>query len=112
MVKSAVWLNRLRGEMRGDALHDHVAAEDHIIHANGNVAGTVPGQVIKLQGTKSHIRVLVSEIHGGGLINKVRKTVDAEDLLARLFRESGLGEEGGKAPPEQRQPGLVVGDGL
>jgi hypothetical protein len=77
--------------MRRYSLHDHVAAEDYVIQADRNVTGTMPRQMDKLKLAESHVHGFVSEIHGNRLVDGFGKTINAQKLIARLFRETGVG---------------------
>src|SRR6185436_17261586 len=59
-----------------------------------------------------HIYCFVGKIYGDRSIDGIRKTIDADDLLTRLLRESGLFKERGKAPSDPCQAGFMMRDCL
>ena len=98
--------------MRRDTFHNHVAAKDHIIQADRNMTGTVPGQMDQLEGADPHTYSFVGEVYGDGMIDRLRKSINAEDLVTRLFSESRVGQEGSETPTKQGQSSFVIRHGL
>src|SRR5690349_18207703 len=98
--------------MRSNSFNDHIATEDGVVHADGNVTCRMPGQMDEFEWTELHSMGLIGEINGSGLVDGFAKTVEAEDMFAPLFRESCVAEERSKTTPNQREPGFMMRDRL
>src|SRR5215210_2598514 len=98
--------------MRRDSFHDHIAAKNKIIQADGNMTGTMPRQMDQLEGADPHINLFICEINRNRMIDGFRKAVNAEELVTRLCNKTSLSQERSEAPTDQCQFCFVVRDCL
>src|SRR5687767_14508212 len=96
MIQSVIGVNRLRGEMRFDTLHDHVTTEYDVVESNRYMTRTMPGQMYDFKWT-TDVHGVIGEFNWNRLVDGFCKTVDVEESLCFLFSKPSFGEEGGEA---------------
>src|SRR5688572_8697735 len=108
MIQSVIGTDRLRGEMRCDTFHDHVATEYDVVESNRYMTRTMPGQMYDLKRTNMHFQGVIGEFNWNRLVEGFCKTVDVEESLSFLFSKPSFGEERGEAATGECDSGFVM----
>src|SRR6266545_7116946 len=108
MVKPAVGVDRFGRKVRRESLHDHIPAKDDVLQADRHMAGTMPRQMDEVQCAELHVYGFIREIDRNGLVDGFCKTVHAEDLITRLFSETGVSQERSETASDPCQSRFVM----
>src|SRR6185503_9633056 len=108
MVKPAVGMDGFRGKMRRDTFYDHIATKNDIVKSHRHMTRTMPGQVDHIQMTNLHVTGFVGKVHRDGLVEGLRKTVNAEELIPRFVSEAAFSQESSETTTHECKPGLVM----